>query len=298
MLINDFWAFARSREKGVIDDIDTEFLHEYRVALRRVRSLVAQSKGVFPTDVTLRLKNTFGQFARTTNRLRDLDVYLLAERAYCQLLPKGLESGLSQLFEDFRDERASEKDQVSRWLASGDYLAATRELDRLLESAQRLPFSKTARLPISQLALRIVGKRHEKIVRLGPLINRATPDESVHALRIDCKKLRYALEFFGPLLDSQAVGSTIRRLKKLQDSLGEFNDLCVQQKSLAQYLQTKQDTDGASIALVTSVGGLIGSLHQRQIEQRVRVEERIAKFCLANSTTNFETICEPNRRVA
>ncbi|EMI56034.1 CHAD domain-containing protein [Rhodopirellula sallentina] len=297
MLVRNFWSFARTREGGVIEDVDTEFLHEYRVALRRVRSLIAQSKGVYPAEITMQLKAVFGKFARITNRLRDLDVYLLAEDAYRRSLPVGLAGGLDQMFADFRDERTRECNRVAEWLRSDDYRGAVRDLDTLLKKADRSPASKHARTPIATLADKIVRNRHAKIVRQGTAVNSSTPDDNIHELRIEGKKLRYSLEFFGPLLDTVAVSMTIKRLKKLQDSLGDFNDICVQQVSLAEYLQEKQQADGASPELIASVGGLIGALYQRQLDQRSTVEEQIKMFCSADHF-NEAVAVEPTQKRA
>ena len=68
---------ARQQEQGIVADIDTEFLHDYRICLRKIRSIFSLMKGVYPEAETARLKNQWGNMARVTNQLRDLDVYLL-----------------------------------------------------------------------------------------------------------------------------------------------------------------------------------------------------------------------------
>ena len=41
----------RINEDGVRKDLDSEFLHDFRVAVRRTRSALSQIKGVFPAAV-------------------------------------------------------------------------------------------------------------------------------------------------------------------------------------------------------------------------------------------------------
>jgi len=65
-------AIARQNEDGIKADYDTEFLHDYRVSLRKVRSVLSLFKGE-----NIALKQAFSDIMKGTNQLRDLDVYLL-----------------------------------------------------------------------------------------------------------------------------------------------------------------------------------------------------------------------------
>ncbi|ARM30970.1 hypothetical protein B9H02_06225 [Prosthecochloris sp. HL-130-GSB] len=77
----------QANEPWLSKDLDTEFLHDYRVAIRRTRSVLAQLKGIFPSADTERFKNEFRQLAKRTNDLRDQDVYLLAAPSLKAMLP-------------------------------------------------------------------------------------------------------------------------------------------------------------------------------------------------------------------
>ena len=77
----------RQNEAGIRADWDTEFLHDFRVAIRRTRSALSQIKGVLPVDAVEHFKDAFRELGRSTNRLRDLDVYLLEEETYRAMLP-------------------------------------------------------------------------------------------------------------------------------------------------------------------------------------------------------------------
>ena len=70
----------KQNENGIKADIDTEFLHDFRVAIRRTRSALTQVKGVFPQSITNKFKSNFSTLGKLTNRLRDLDVYLLRKK--------------------------------------------------------------------------------------------------------------------------------------------------------------------------------------------------------------------------
>ncbi len=96
---------ARENEAGVIADHDTEFLHDYRVALRKVRSVLSLFKGVYPEEQTADFKRKASELMSPTGRLRDLDVYLLAKDEYFAMVPSSLHEGLEQMFKMFRKDR-------------------------------------------------------------------------------------------------------------------------------------------------------------------------------------------------
>ena len=296
-LLRELWSAARSREAGIAEDIDTEFLHEYRVALRRIRSLLALSRGVFPPETTADLKDAFKHLSNATNRLRDLDVYLLSQEPYRELLPGDLRPGLDEMFADFRTQREREQLDARQRLASVEYQRAAAHIERLLDAAGRSPASATAGMPAVELAARILGKRYRKTVSGAGTLGHASPDEAFHALRIECKKLRYALEFFGPLFEPEGVVPLTKRLKRLQDSLGAFNDLCVQQAAVAAYWDGKRRSGSPDALLTAAVGGLIAVLYQSRCLVRTQVVAQIGKFCSADAAA-FVPVRPPAKRAA
>src|ERR1039457_6647643 len=90
---------------GILDDLDTEFLHDYRICLRKIRSLLSLVKDVYPVEGTRRMRKVLGDLALQTNRLRDLDVYLLARDKSLGILPPALRPPLEVMFRDYSAER-------------------------------------------------------------------------------------------------------------------------------------------------------------------------------------------------
>lgn len=262
---------ARQNEQGILEDIDTEFLHEYRVSIRKLRSVLALVKGVYEKSETKRLKTVFGDFAKRTNRLRDLDVYLLDQEKYRERLSPWLRPGLDRMFMDFRSERKTQLAKLRRHLRSQSYESEiSKESEAFAEGT--LPSGPRATLPIYELVSAEI-KRHYKLVRkLGKRIGDRTPDEEVHELRIECKKLRYLLELFGGLYPAKPMAKVGKALKRLQTVLGRFNDFSVQQESLQAYLEGNPKLDNLTAA---AVGALIESLH---IDQRAARAEVVGRF--------------------
>lgn len=266
---------ARLNEDGIKrTPQDIEFLHEYRVSLRKSRSLVSLFKDVFPPRQLVSIKQEMGDLGRSTNQLRDLDVYLLEQSDYESLLPASLRAGIREMFDDFSAQHKSAKSKVKRWLSSKTYENKITKLQATFAKPDALASTDASEQQIYALVTNKLHKRYKKIAKLGSRITPETPDDEVHELRIECKKFRYLMEFFAPLYKQNKVKLLIKKLKKLQDTLGKFNDFSVQQESLNAYLLEKQPSQSVAV----SVGALLGVLAQKQLEQRQQVEVKFAEF--------------------
>ena len=104
-ILRDLLQTMKTNESFIEKDLDTEFLHDYRVAIRRTRSALSQIKNVFPKETTARFKKDFSYLGKLSNDLRDLDVYLLEEDTYRSKLPTALQEGLPPLFSYLRKKR-------------------------------------------------------------------------------------------------------------------------------------------------------------------------------------------------
>jgi CHAD domain-containing protein len=187
-------------EQGVCQDIDTEFLHDFRVAVRRTRAGLLQIKDVFPAEATRRFKTDFSKLGKLSNRLRDLDVYLMSKDEYGRMLPVQLRPALQPMFDALSHERARELDRVAETIKGSDYRARLTEWREFLDNPVVFgPNSANAAVPVDQLARRWIRKRYRRVLRKGRAIDDMSPDEDIHALRIEGKKLRYLLEFVASL---------------------------------------------------------------------------------------------------
>jgi 8-oxo-dGTP pyrophosphatase MutT (NUDIX family) len=90
---------------------------------------------------------------------------------------------------------------------------------------------------IGVAAQQLIGKRYEVVFRHGRAITPGSSSESLHALRIQCKRLRYLFEFYYPIY-GETLKPEIKKLRKLQDVLGEFQDASVATQQLRQYVES------------------------------------------------------------
>ena len=225
-ILRDLRRTMRINEGYIEHDVDTEFLHDYRVSVRRTRALLSQLSSVFPKEVSDRFKADFARIGRLTNQLRDLDVHLLSESAYRNRLPSSMGDDLSPLFDFMREERGEALCMVVDGLNSEEYARAMVDWDAFLrESPSMTSEAASTERPIIDLARKRIFRRYGAVVKGGNEILANTQDELLHALRIEAKKLRYLMEFFASLFPHNQMRKLVGQLKRLQDNLGEFNDL-------------------------------------------------------------------------
>lgn len=286
----------RRNEQGITADLDTEFLHDYRVSIRRIRSALGQIKGVFPRDAADGFRQAFRELGQATNTLRDLDVYLLKREAYRAQLPEHLASGLDSMFRDLARRRKQEHAAVVKTLNTAEYRKVVRHWERFLEKEQEPAAGGAPRAatPILELAREYISKRYRSVLRAGGTITDASPDEDLHRLRINCKKLRYLLEFFASLFPARDIERLIGQLKKLQDNLGDFNDLFMQQQYLREFLEGLDPARKGAPATAAAIGGLITCMHQRQDKVRREFQKRFRVFANPKNRSQFKTLFQPD----
>ncbi|MFT5701951.1 MAG: CHAD domain-containing protein [Desulforhopalus sp.] len=278
-IIREFIKTARVNEPGIIADYDTEFLHDYRVSFRKVRSVLSLFKGVYGAEKTAELKNEFSAIMQGTNRLRDLDVYLMEKEHYFSLVPKPSLVGLTLLFDFFAKERSGELKAVRQNLGSAQYKSQVEGLRKLFKDSKSLPLGPKGKLPSKVLASKLVLKRYSQVCRIAVSIEKSTKDEVVHELRISCKKLRYLMEFFTPLFPREEIKQLIKTLKILQDNLGKFNDYSVQQEFLRRVLEDDlKKFKGDEMLVTEAIGALTAMLYSLQKEERSKVMKNFTRF--------------------
>jgi CHAD domain-containing protein len=275
-IFSSLLSIARWNEEGIIKDIDTEFLHDFRVSLRKLRSVTGQMKGVFPEHLTEAWKKQIGDLCRRTNALRDYDVYLLSRRRLENMLPEELRGGLNSFFEELKAERHGEAARAAEFFRSDAYKNQITSLQDAWASAHTIEASPNSSRPIFEVAGERILKRFRRIRKTTKAITPDTPDAVIHSIRIDCKKMRYLLECFGHLFPAETVDPLARQLAKLQNRLGRYNDTSVQQDYLLQHAGRHLESGDTRLAL--SLGGLIGSLHHEHAALREKLCATLNRF--------------------
>lgn len=281
----------RANEAGIKADIDTEFLHDYRVAIRKTRSLLSQIKQVLPKSQNIQYRKYFAGLGSTTNELRDLDVYLLSEGSYMKMLPGKMKAQIHPLFLYLSSLRKKTLDHVISTLESDEYKLQMQEYKAFLNSAQIDPDEALlSQTPAIELARYHIYKQYRRVVKDGRVILKEMQDEMLHELRLECKKLRYLLEFFSSLFPQNEITRMIKQLKKLQENLGEFNDLSVQQDYLIHLASRMPIKDEDTKMALIATGYLIDRMAQRQVKVKANFSRTFRDFISKENLDMFRKL--------
>jgi CHAD domain-containing protein len=278
-------------ERGLRQDWDVEFLHDFRVAIRRTRSILSQFKNAFLPDVLQRARQDFSTLSELTNPLRDLDVQLQRRPLYNKLLPPSLHPGLEKLDKFITKERQKEFSVFLKSLNGAVYRRIKKEWAVLLKNEDQETWKSlaAAQLPVKSLVCKLVMKKFKQMQKMEQKDWKTADDETLHRLRIEGKKLRYLLEFFASLFPPQELSRILEQLKQLQDHLGRLNDLAVQQVKLLNHLQRK-----SSILhhpqTTAAIGALVAILHQEQTQLRDNLSNTIQPFFAPNHKKQYKKL--------
>ncbi|MBN7768701.1 CHAD domain-containing protein [Marinobacter daepoensis] len=201
---------------GVTAGLDDEFLHQYRVALRRSRA-IAESIADLSGDPSLTEHiSELKRHARATSPLRDLHVFLQDLPELCDNHPE-----LLQPLTDWagKKSRDGQRKLVRRLTQTRYQQSLTRWQDYLHSRHAR---KLTSHLKADDIHT-AVEKRLKRFNRRTAELLHTAPDDAFHRLRKELKRIRYLME-----LDSSHWKPALRQLRSRQDLYGRFQDLHVQ----------------------------------------------------------------------
>jgi CHAD domain-containing protein len=285
---------AQRNVAGVAADIDTEFLHDVRVAVRRGRSALKVTAPALPAAEALAVASALKWLGDLTTPTRDLDVYLLGlDDLAAEVSTPGWNVSQLTPFRDFLVARRTKehaalvrtlrgsraKRAFAAWAAASSASPAGPASGSSAASAS-IPRHATAG-PIGAVATAAARRVFTRVIKSGGAIDAASPASDLHELRKRCKELRYTLEIFAGLYDPVAQRALVDDLKKLQDCLGEFQDTEVQQRAIRQFAEDMLAGDRANSATVEAVmamGRLADRLEERQRIARARFGQLFAVF--------------------
>lgn len=228
----------QGNEAGVIQGNDPEHVHQMRVGLRRLRSLLKLFEGLAPLPAGL--DQELRWLSDELGAARDweiLAVHILSdamhEESAAPLLPPLQQAVQAQAY--------SNRARAAEAVGSVRYTRLLLNLIAWLHGrrwqALALPEQKEALaapvVPSARQTLKDCERRLKRRAR-----NLAHADAPArHRLRIAAKRMRYAMEFFSPLFPQRQVRPFVQALARLQDSLGQLNDAAVAQGLLHELAQ-------------------------------------------------------------
>jgi CHAD domain-containing protein len=265
---------ALANVPGTIRDIDTEFLHDLRIAVRRTRSVLKLAGSVLPAGLAGRYRSEFKWLGDLTTPTRDLDVYLLGYDAMAAKLVAATEPELRPFHDYLSKQRAASQRQLARGLRSARFSRLASGWPHDLSEVADAPGQR----PTGKFAASRITRAHQRVLRSGGAIDATSPPQALHDLRKRCKELRYLLEVFASLHDPAEQSRAVNELKALQDCLGEFQDTEVQQAELRTFARQMMADRSAPVETVLAMGEIAAALAARQRAARGEFAGRFAHF--------------------
>jgi CHAD domain-containing protein len=276
---------------GTIADIDTEFLHDLRIAVRRTRSALKLAGRVLPGSARQRFRPEFKWLGDLTTPTRDLDVYLLQLPAMTAGLVGADAADLAPLGDHLRRERGRAQRELARGLRSARFRDLRQEWRDVLAQAAASSRRKPAAGP---LAARSIAEAHQRVLAGGAAITAASPPGSLHELRKLCKELRYALEIFASLYPPATAWRAVKELKGMQDCLGEFQDTDVQRAELRAFAGQMLEQRKAPAETLLAMGEIAAGLAVAQRRARAEFGGLFAQFASPASQARIRALTGPD----
>lgn len=266
---------ADEKEQGVIEDTDPEFLHDFRVALRRSRSAFSMFKGAFPPEEHEYFRQKLSRLFARTSLARDLDVYIKIMGQYRAVLPDSMQDDLEPVEKYLTAMKKKEHEKIVGLINSEEYSLFKNEWRDFLG---RAVYGEKGMQRVRDAASEVIKNAYAKIVKDGRKLDNSSPASDIHKVRIGCKKLRYALEFFRPIFPSKQADAVTKKLKTLQDSLGAHQDYEVQREKLLRYTEEAAKGMKDKVNLSLASGYLARYLDELKCSERERCLEMIDSF--------------------
>jgi CHAD domain-containing protein len=223
-----------SRAYGLECREDIEYVHEMRVALRRARSaLRACRKAAGPRAAEF--ADECRHFAAALGTVRDIDVFLGFLRKWREEHRGGSGGFIERLIVAQRKRRSSAYRRLLAVFDDERYEAFCERYHAMVEAGGALVDreSKAGRAPARKAAPKLLKKRLRGLFSCGRRLDALSPRE-LHRARIQCKRLRYAAEFFGDVYGG-GLGKLTKTASRLQDLLGEYHDADVYSETISRY---------------------------------------------------------------
>lgn len=262
---------------GAINSDDPEYIHQMRVAVRRLRAALRLFGPLLPEGFAAQLLPALQDLMAMLGAARDYDV-LLAEIAEPVLHALPDEPRLAALVGVITERRFAIRRDALQLLAAPHYGKVV--LDTLatlhgLKAKVGSDGTASAAPSLLEFAEAQLRRLRKKTLALASQASVDAP-ESLHALRIGIKRLRYALEFFAPLAAKKPMQRLLAHLTELQEALGQINDLA----NAGALLMDCADEDQRLREAVTLIGGWHGPRHQKLLAAVPRGLRRLGKLKL------------------
>jgi CHAD domain-containing protein len=280
----------RANLAGIRSDSDSEHLHDFRVAVRRSRTLLKTFGGLLTGPEVETILGGLEWLGGETGPTRDADVHLLALDRAAGDLPPGDREALRPLIENLSARRHTAWKGLVQAIDSPRFARLMEQLEAFSDPRGALACACPQTPTIAEFAAPQISDGYRRLLRRGRKLRRDSPDAAVHRARIAGKRLRYLLEFFRSLYPPKRMDPVIKSLRRLQDELGDFNDAAVQQQVLRELASNRAAGGDSSAGELIALGRLVDRLEREQEHCRAGAARRFTRFDSGSTLECFEAL--------
>ncbi len=261
-----------ANEPGTREGTDIEALHDMRVATRRMRAAFRVFGGSFEKGFRKPLNKGLRRVGRGLGRVRDLDVFMADAQRYLNALPEDRQGDLDLLIDAWQVRREKARKKMLAALDDDRYRSFVADMREFVDTpglGAKEPKDAAPAL-VRYVAPPAIYARYAEVRAYGPRLAGADI-ETLHALRIDAKHLRYTLEFFEEVLGDEARG-VIEAVRALQDHLGALHDADVARDLLRGVMARSLRDAGETVGDSPALQGLAAYLDDREAALRTLLD--------------------------
>lgn len=229
-----------SRDAVIRDPTETDALRKYRVATRRLRAAIRVFRDAYPPRELKSIRGGLGELADALGIVRDLDVRI-ADLDRWGADGDGRAEGLAPLRDAWTQERARAAAELDRRLDAKRHGRLLNSLVAFVSALEARPALAAApERTVRDRAASSVWEAYERLRAFASVVRWADL-ETLHAMRIETKRVRYTLEFLAPVLGPEREW-LVARLVAAQDHLGGLNDAAVTGAAIRAFLEARHPT--------------------------------------------------------
>jgi CHAD domain-containing protein len=273
-----FLAEMEAAWDGTVGDVDIEFLHDFRVGVRRSRSVVKLLGDLLPANLVAWVTPELKWLGDLTAASRDLDVHLQELPSLTARLTSGRPEDLEPMVVHLTRVRAAERRRLVRGLRSARFERWRSRWRTSLEELVTGEAEPSVGPTVPEIGSQRLALAYQNVLRRGARITPESPAEDLHDLRKRCKELRYLLEIFTPLLDPGGARRAVKELKALQDVLGTFQDSEAQREAIYGLAADMMASQGASPRTMLALGEIAVRLQESMDSARSEFAATFERF--------------------
>jgi CHAD domain-containing protein len=236
-------------EAGTRLNLDPVYLHDMRVATRRLRTALLVFAIAIPEEAREALGRDLRWIGRALGSVRDLDVGLTRVAALAAKAPEHERAVLYVFARYLEIKRARRRTRLLRRLDSKRFTAFRERANQWIAGLPGvvIPIGDAAAgsagpiqpalAPAYMVGPRIVAEWDNRMREACHEAERKSTLANVHALRIAVKHARYAVEYFA-VSEGQAAHHRAKQLARIQDKLGQHQDAATLLRHMRRYARS------------------------------------------------------------